>query len=157
MESYKILSSDPGDRISLPICQDPQGLTGVASGTVGSLQACSTSPPAASLVCVNVMWLMSLVLSIASALFATLRQQWEPKCNRLPQVAMTVTLLLSLFLFLTGLVIFFLVIHKTVTIAVSIAVGLFVTLYLTSTMFACVDRNFPYRTLLSGVRWSRPD
>jgi len=107
MESYKMLLSDSGDQTSLPTCQVSKGLTGVASGTVGSLQACSTSPPAASLVCVNVMWLVSLVLSIASALFATLRQQWAPKYNRLPQVAMTVTLLLSLFLFLTGLVIFF--------------------------------------------------
>src|SRR5260221_4293634 len=101
---------------------------------------------------------MSLVLIIASALFATLRQQWAPKCNRLPQVAMTVTLLhLSLFLFLTGLVIFFFAVDKTVAIFVSIAVGLFVVLYLTLTMLACVDRSFPYRTPLSGVRWSRRD
>ena len=157
MESYKMLLSDPGDQTSLSNCQVSRGLTGVASGTVGSLQACSTSPPAASLVCVNVMWLMSLVHSIASALFATLRQQWAPKCNRLPQVAMTITLLLSLFLFLTGLVIFFFVVYKTAAIAVSIAVGLFVMLYLTLTMLACVDRNFPYHTPLSDVRWSRRD
>ena len=92
-----MLLSDSGDQTSLSNCQVSRGLAGVASGTVGSLQACSTPPPAASLVCVNVMWLMSLVLSIASALFAALRQQWAPKCNRLPQVAMTVTLLLFIF------------------------------------------------------------
>lgn len=103
------------------------------------------------------MWLMSLVLSIASALFATLRQQRTPKCNRLPQVAMTVTLHLSLFLFLTGLVTFFFVVYKTVAIVVSITVGLFVILYLTLTMLAFVDCNLPYRTPLSGVRWSRRD
>jgi hypothetical protein len=103
------------------------------------------------------MWLMSLVLSIASALFATLRQQWAPKCNRLPQVAMAVTLHLSLFLFLTGLVIFFFVVYKTVAIVVSITVGLFVMLYLTLTMLAFVDFNFPYRTPLSGMQWSRRD
>jgi hypothetical protein len=69
-----------------------------------------------------------------------------------------VTLLhLSLFLFLTGLVIFFFAVYKTVAIAVSIAVGLFVVLYLTLTILACVDHNFPYSTPLSGVRWSRRD
>jgi len=55
---------------------------------------------------------------------------------------MTVTLLLSLLLFLTGLVIFFLVIYKTVAIAVSIAVGLFVTLYLTLTMLLVWTATF---------------
>ena len=125
-----MLSPDFGDRTSLP-----------------------TSPlPAASIVCVNILWLMSLVLSITSALFATLEQQWTNQYVRLPKVTVTVTLLhLSVFLFLVGLVIFFFTIYRTVAIVVSFTVGLFVMVYLMLTILACLDRNSPYRTPLSSV------
>ena len=67
-------------------------------------------------------------------------------------VSMTVTILhLSVFLFLVGLVIFFFTINKIVAIFVLAVVGLFGVAYLTLTIYACIDRNFPYRTPLSGV------
>jgi len=154
MEAYKMLSSDFGDKTSLPTCQVTEELAGSTSGTLIPFQACSPPPPAASIVCVNVMWLISLILSIASALFATLNQQWAQKHNQLAQIAMTVTLLhFSVLLFLAGLVIFFFTVYKTVAIFVSITVGLFVVVYLALAILACVDRNFPYRTPLSSMWW----
>jgi hypothetical protein len=140
-------------------------------------------PPAAPIIAVNIMWLISLVLNIISALFATSTMQWirryiqPPQVPRAPRdglhvrsfwffgtltydmdhaVATTVMLLhLSVFLFLVGLVIFFFTIHKIVATVVSIAVGLFGLVYLILTILTCIDRSCPYRTPLSDVWWSR--
>ena len=141
----------------------------------------SSAAPTASIVCVNILWLTSLVLGMTCALFATMTLQWarglgyiqtpeEPRDRArfrsllFPRVlkygvhhavAMTVLLLhFSVFLFLVGLVIFFFTIHKTVAGVVSITVGLFGVLYLILTIVACLDHNFPYRTPLSGAWWS---
>jgi hypothetical protein len=151
------------------------------SGDQNSLRP--SSPPAASIVAVNMMWLISLVLNIISALFATLTLQWTRRYTHLPQVhraprdrehcrsflflgtltydmdhavATTIMLLhLSVFLFLVGLAIFFFTIHKVVAIVVSVAVGLFGVVYLMLTVLACIDRSCPYRTPLSDVWCSR--
>ena len=118
------------------------------------------------------MWLISLVLNIVSALFATLTFQWSRRFAQVPcvpraprarvlrrsfffvgtltydldcAVTMTVMLLhLSVFLFLVGLVIFFFTIHKVVATVVSVAVGLFGIVYLMLTVLACIDRSCPY-------------
>jgi hypothetical protein len=148
------------DRASLPTCEVVQvkegELTGFASGTFIKLQAhLIPPPPDGSIVCVNILWVMSLVLSIASALFATSKQRWINKYTRLPQVAMTIALLhISVFMFLVGLVIFFFTVYKTVAIVVSTTVGLFVVAYSMLTILACLDRNCPYRTPISSVWWS---
>ncbi|KAI0000152.1 hypothetical protein BJV74DRAFT_145698 [Russula compacta] len=133
--------------------------------------------PSPSIICVYIMWLLSLLLSLISALFSTLTQAWARRYIQLPQysspsrnrahtrlplfpafmhraVAMTVTIMhLSVFLFLVGLVIFFFTINKIVAIIVTVIVGLFGVVYLTLTIHGCIDRNFPYRTplALSGV------
>jgi len=74
---------------------------------------------------------MSLVLGIASAMFATLKPRWALKFIGLPQVAMTVAVLhISVFLFLGGLVLFFFMIYKTVAIVISVTVSLFLIVYL---------------------------
>jgi len=131
------------------------------------------------------MWLISLVLNIVSALFATLTLQWSRRFAQVPcvpraprdpvlsrsflfvgtltydldrAVATTVILLhLSVFLFLVGLVIFFFTINKIVATVVFVAVGLFGFVYLTLTVLACIDRSCPYRTPLSDVWWSHPE
>ncbi len=125
--------------------------------------------PSPAVVGVNILWLTSLLLDITSALFATLTLRWVRIHSQLPQapdasqvelhvrsmhnaIAMTVSLLhLSVFLFLVGLVVFFYMINKIVAIVVSITVGLFGVVYLTLTILACVDGNFPCRTPLSDV------
>ena len=109
-------------------------------------------PPAASIIIVNVMWLISLMLNIASTLLATstlMLQTQSPQAARTPRYHMHSRLYfslgtLSVFLFLAGLVIFFFIIHKIVGIAVLtvlIAVGLF-------GMFYLVLRPCLYRPLL---------
>jgi hypothetical protein len=140
-------------------------------------------PPGASIIAVNIMWLISLVFNIVSALFATLALQWTRRYAQLPQipraprdrvhgrpfsflgtltydidhaVATTITLLhLSVFLFLVGLAIFLFMVHKLVATAVSIVIGLFGVVYLMLTILACIDRSCPYHTPLSDVWWSR--
>jgi len=137
--------------------------------------------PSAAIVLVNAMWLMSLVLSVTSALFATLLQQWARRYIEMPQVpglanerarvrsylflgtleydmflaVETVPTLLhfSVFLFFSGLVIFFFTIHKTVAIAVSVAVGAFAVIYFTLTILPYFDHKCPYRTPISDLAW----
>jgi Family of unknown function (DUF6535) len=139
--------------------------------------------PAASIVTVNIMWLISLVLNIISALFATLTLQSTRRYTQLTQVpratrdrvhgrsilflgtltydmdhAVTTTVMLlhfSVFLFLVGLVTFFFTINKIVATVVSIAVGVFGVVYFTLSILACIDRSCPYRTPLSDVWWSQ--
>ena len=141
--------------------------------------------PAASIIAVNIVWLISLVLNIISALFATLTLQWTRRYTQLTQlprtsrdrvhnrsvwfpgtlpydmdraVATTIIFLhLSVFLFLIGLVIFFFMINKVVATVVSIVVGLFGVVYFTLSILACIDRSCPYRTPLSDVWWSRQE
>ena len=92
IDSYKLLSPDIGHQIS----QNP------------------SPPPAASIIIVNVMWLISLALNIASTIFATLAliPQWTRRCPQLPQVprdhmhsrSYLFLSAVSVFLFLAGLV-----------------------------------------------------
>lgn len=151
-----MLPSGPasGGSTSPPTCQVSEEISSAASGTYVQLQACSPPLPTTLIVWVNIMWLMSLVVGIASAMFATLKQRWALKFIGLPQVGMTVALLqLSVFLFFGGLVLFFFVIYQTVAIVISITVGFFIMVYLTLTVLSCL-RNCAHRTPLSEVRWS---
>ena len=142
-----------------------------------------STPPATSIIVVNIMWLISLVLNIISALFATLTLQWTRRCTQTRQVsraprncvlsrsflflgtltydldravAMTIMLLhLSVFLFLVGLVTFFFTINKIVAAVISIVVGLFGAVYFMLSVLSCIDRSCPYRTPLSDAWWSQ--
>ena len=127
------------------------------------------------------MWLISLVLIITSALFATLLQQWARRYiempqvptsaaerarvrsvlflgiqqNKVPLVVETVPTLLhiSVFLFFAGIVIFFFTIHRAVAIAVAVAVGIFVVMYVTLTLLPYFGDKCPYRTPMSALFW----
>lgn len=152
---YKMLPSGSGDGTSPPTCQVSEE---IASDTCVQLQACSPPRPSTLIVWAYIMWLMSLVLVIASALFATLKQRWASKFIGLPQFAMTVALIyLSVFLFLGGLVLFFFTISKTVAIVISVTVGLFVIVLLTLTVLACLCHNYACDALLSDVCGERRD
>src|SRR5258707_3246015 len=130
---------------------------------------------------VKAMWLISLVLSLTSALIATLLQQWarryietintpsEP--NRRARVRsflffgteryqmrvlveiVPTFLHLSLFLFFAGLVIAFHTINAKVAIAVDVSVGLFVLAYIMLSIIPCLDMRCPYRTPMSYILW----
>ena len=182
IESYKKLSPDTGDQTILLLGQISQQLAGSTNNANANPPANQPFSPNASSICVNVMWLLSLVLSISSALYATLVQQWTRKFKEKPQVPsmashrarvhsflylgtekyklnraadMAPTLLhLSVFLFFSGLVVFFFSINKIVAIAVSISVGLFAVAYFTLTILPCIDPGCPYRTPMSKILWS---
>jgi hypothetical protein len=133
------------------------------------------------MVWVNILWLISLVLSLTCALIATLLQQWArryiethkssnvqrnrarvrslllvgTKFYKIPLiVGMLPTLLhFSVYLFLAGLVITFHTIHKKVAIAVDVAVGVSGLAYLTLGILPCLDVRCPYRTPISQALW----
>ncbi|KAI0298646.1 hypothetical protein B0F90DRAFT_1632266, partial [Multifurca ochricompacta] len=148
IQSYKKLSPDPGDQTNFLLGQISQQLSGLANGTYVPPQSPPHFSPTRSIVCINIMWLLSLVLNISSALSATLMQQWARRYIQLPNipsepsrvarvrsflflgvrkyrvdraVEMTPTLLhLSVFSFFVGLVIFLFTISNTVATFLSI-------------------------------------
>lgn len=77
IESYKTLQPDSGDATVALLTQMVSLQLAVASGiTLGDLApAASFQPTAASLVC-NILWFLSLALSLTCALLATLVEQW---------------------------------------------------------------------------------
>ncbi|KAI0000142.1 hypothetical protein BJV74DRAFT_794417 [Russula compacta] len=179
--SYPMLSQDSGSQTVFLLGQVSQQLAGLANGTYIPPQTYPSSPPSSSIICVNAMWLLSLVLSTTSALFATLMQQWARRYVQLPQIrsaprerarvrsfvfigtvkyamhraAETAPTLLhvSVFLFYVGLVIFFFTIFKLVAIITLLFVGLFGMAYLMLTIIPCLDHNCPYRTPMSSIWW----
>ena len=181
IESYKLLSSDSGSQSAFLLGQLSQQFAGFANGTYVPPQSYSSPPPSASIICVNILWLLSFLLSTTSALFATLMLQWARIFIDLPQtpsipkerarvrsvlffgmrkyrmylaVETAPTLLhLSVFLFFIGLVVFFFTIFKTVAVVVLIAVGFFALAYFTLTILPCLDHSCPYRTPMSSPWW----
>ena len=139
------------------------------------------SLPGTAMVWVNILWLISLVLSLTCALIATLLQQWArsyietPIAEDVPRhrarvrslliasvmwykmpliVEILPTLLhLSVFSFFGGLVITFHTIDRSVAIAVDIAVGLSGLAYIALSILPCLDVRCPYRTPISKMLW----
>jgi hypothetical protein len=177
-----MLSPDSGDQTVFLLQQISQQLSGLSNGTYVRPQEYPPFSPSTAIVCVNAMWILSLVVSIACALLATLMQQWARQYIQLPQlrtiprerahvrsflflglkqfgmsyaVELIPTLLhLSVFLFFVGLVIFLFTIFTTVAIIVSISVGVFSVAYIALTILPCVYLNCPYRTPLSNLSWN---
>jgi hypothetical protein len=180
IEFYKKLSPDSGDQTVVLLGQISQQLANFPNGNYSNAPI-QTSPPSASMVWVNAMWLISLVLSITSALIATMLQQWARRYVETPKVPnepnhrarvrwflfhgtdvykmrvlveIAPTLLhLSVYLFFAGLVIIFHTINKKVAIAVDVSVGLFGLAYIMLSILPCLDFKCPYRTPLSRIMW----
>ena len=182
--SYPNLSPDSSDTTNALLTQISQQLVNVSNGTpLASVAAQSTHSfqPAASAVRVNVMWILSLVLSLTCALSATLVQQWARRYLRLAlrrgaphnrarmrayisdgiegfklnrAIETIITLLhVSVFLFFTGLVDFFIPINTTVAYFTLGCVALFALAYAILTILPNLRFNCPYRTPLSGIAW----
>ncbi|KAH9054827.1 hypothetical protein EDB87DRAFT_1644891 [Lactarius vividus] len=181
IESYKKLSPDSGDQTAFFLQQISQQLSGLFNGTYVEPKDYPTFSPSTSIVCVNAMWILSLIVSITCALLATLMQQWARQYVQLPQLRTTprerahvrsflffglkqfrmsyaVELIpsllhLAVFLFFVGLVIFFFTVFTTVAIIISVSVGIFSIAYIALTILPCVYLNCPYRTSLSNLSW----
>ena len=133
----------------------------------------------ASIVRVNVLWFLSLILSLSCALLATLMQQWARRYLGYAQAhgapldrvrlrayvhhgaekfglskaveAMPLLLHSSVFLFFTGLIEFLFTINKTVAFFALGCVAVFAFIYAILTLAPNWRLNCPYRTPLSGI------
>ncbi|KAH8993891.1 hypothetical protein EDB86DRAFT_1317031 [Lactarius hatsudake] len=186
IESYKKLSPDSSDTTNALLAQISVQLVNISNGIPlagAGVAAQSTQPfkPTASAVRVNVLWFLSLVLSLNCALSATLMQQWARLYQELAQrrgafhrrgrmrayifdginrfgmaraVATMPTLLhISVFLFFTGLVEFLFPIYKSVAYATLGCIMVFVLAYAVLTILPTIYLNCPYATPLSGITW----
>ncbi|KAH9966083.1 hypothetical protein BC827DRAFT_794001 [Russula dissimulans] len=125
------------------------------------------------------MWLTSLVLSITSALYSTLLQEWARTYTQIPQLPMKLShcarvtsflsfglikynitfatltaqalLHVSVFCFFTGLVIFFFTMNRTMAIAVLIPLIFFGLAYFVLTILRWVDPKCPYHTPMTWI------
>ena len=86
IESYKKLSPDTGSQTVVLLRQISQQLT--MNGTSPNPSVDQPFTPSAPILWVNGMWLTSLVLSVASALYSTLLQEWARTYTQIPQLSM---------------------------------------------------------------------
>ena len=180
IEFYKTLSPDSGNQTVVLLGQISKQLANIPNGTI-SITADQRFSPSASMIWVNSMWLISLVLSLTSALIATLHQQWARRYLEMPHrpsepnhrarvrsflflgteiykirlaVQIAPTLLhFSVYLFFAGLVVLFHTINKNVAIAVDVSVGVFAVAYIVLSILPCLDVACPYRTPMSYILW----
>ncbi|KAJ7036986.1 hypothetical protein C8F04DRAFT_1036200, partial [Mycena alexandri] len=183
IESYKTLSPDSGSQTVKLLAQISQQ---VASGSNGNTLSLPISPPfpfnpsATSLVC-NALWFISLGLSLACALLATLVEQWARdflhrvdtqssplirarvfaylyygiKRFNMHLVVDIIPLLLhaSLLLFFAGLVAFLIPVNIGMTLIAAALLVLVTAAYSVLTLLPLGYMDCPYRTPLSGVFW----
>ncbi len=137
--------------------------------------------PSRAAVCVNLLWFLSLVISLSCALLATLLQQWarrylsltNPRCSPhrralireffakgverlyLPWTveALPTLLHVSLFLFFAGLGVFLFSIHKTIFSVVVTWIGVCVVVYAYVTTLPILCKDSPYHAPLSSFLW----
>jgi hypothetical protein len=184
IESLQNLSPDSGDTTNALLTQITQQLVNISSGaplTNIAPQSGQSFKPTASAVRVNVLWFLSLILSLNCALSATLMQQWARRYQELAQrpgafhkrgrmrayifdgtsrfgmtrvIATMPTLLhLSVFLFFAGLVEFLFPIYPIVAYATLGCIMAFALPYAILTALPNIHLNCPYGTPLSAITW----
>ncbi|KAI9457984.1 hypothetical protein BJY52DRAFT_1170420, partial [Lactarius psammicola] len=84
IESYKLLSPNSGDTTNALLAQISGQLVNISNGTPLTDPVCHSNRTA-SAVKVNVLWFLSLILSLNCALSATLMQQWARRYRELAQ------------------------------------------------------------------------
>ncbi|KAF8190574.1 hypothetical protein K438DRAFT_2018507, partial [Mycena galopus ATCC 62051] len=182
IESYKTLTPDTGDATVQILTQISQQLAASTSGTIAAHLAPSShfTPPVASLVC-NILWFISLGLSLTCALIATLLQQWARdflhradmrsspiirarifsflyyglKQFNMHTVVDIIPLLLhaSLVLFFAGLVAFLIPINIGVTAVAASILGIVVCIYSALSLAPLWHLDSPFRTPLTNACW----
>ncbi|KAJ6501195.1 hypothetical protein C8R47DRAFT_970565, partial [Mycena vitilis] len=158
VESYKTLTPDSGDTAVLLLAQISQQLAASANGTTFRIPPAQPFMPATSSLICNVLWFLSLGLSLTCALIATLLEQWARdflhradtrsapvtrarvfaflyyglKRFKLHTVVEIIPLLLhaSLFLFLLGVVAFLLPVNIALTVIATIILGIVTAVYI---------------------------
>ncbi|KAJ7496565.1 hypothetical protein FB451DRAFT_1385959 [Mycena latifolia] len=181
VESYKTLTPDSGDTTAALLVQISSQLAASASGTTFEVPTPRAfAVPTTSVVC-NILWFISLGLSLSCALIATLVEQWArdfvQKADMRPTPVIRarifsylyyglkrfnmhvlvdlVPLLLhmSLVLFFAGLVAFLLPINRAVMAVAAALLGIVLAVYCVLTLLPLVYFDCPYRTPFSTVLW----
>jgi hypothetical protein len=174
------LSPDPNAQTVALLTQ----LVNISAETAKISATLPSNPPfkaPASIVRVNVMWFLSLILSLSCALLATLMQQWARrymdyaqhgdaprkqariraymfegvKNFRMSQAVEAMPFLLhtSVFLFFAGLIEFLFTINNAVARYTLGCVVFFASIYAILTLVPNWRLNCPYRTPLSGITY----
>ncbi|KAJ7892648.1 hypothetical protein B0H13DRAFT_2038131 [Mycena leptocephala] len=181
IESYRTLSPDSGDQTVKLLAQILQQLASSSNdSTLPISPPLPFTPSATSLIC-NALWFISLGLSLACALIATLVEQWARnflhradmqssplirarifsylyygmKRFNMHLVVDMIPLLLhaSLILFFAGLVAFLVPVNIVMTVIAATLLVLVTTAYSVLTFLPLGYMDCPYRTPLSGVFW----
>ncbi|KAJ7480718.1 hypothetical protein FB451DRAFT_1031299, partial [Mycena latifolia] len=181
IESYKTLTPDSGDATVQLLAQISQQLSAAANGTIFTVPAPIVFKPAATSMVCNVLWFISLGLSLACALIATLLEQWARdflhkadmrsapvirariylylyyglKRFNMHTVVDVIPLLLhaSLFFFFAGLVTFLIPINLCMTVVVAILLAILAATYCLLTLLPLRYLDCPYHTPLSSTFW----
>ncbi|KAJ6554818.1 hypothetical protein B0H19DRAFT_1263114 [Mycena capillaripes] len=181
VESYKTLTPDQGAITIALLAQISRQLD--SNSTVPSAHLSITAPftpSPASLAC-NILWFLSLGLSLFCALMATLVEQWSrdfvQRTERLEspivrarifsylyfglqrfgmhKIVEFIPLLLhmSLLLFLAGLIPFLHLINPVLAIVPAVLLALMSTTYIYLTLLPIISSDSPYHTPLSNMAW----
>ncbi|KAJ6575997.1 hypothetical protein DFH09DRAFT_1150171, partial [Mycena vulgaris] len=183
IESYKTLQPDTGDLTVAALTQVSQQIAALAAGETLAMQPTSATfhPPLTSLLC-NCLWFISLALSLACALLATLVEQWARdflhktdmrpspirrarvfsflyfglKRFRMHTMVDVIPFLLhaSLVLFFVGLIIFLVPVNRVVMYIMAVTSLVFLILYVVLTVLPLIHLDCPYQTPLSAPLWS---
>src|SRR6266702_7142638 len=180
--SYPNLQQDPNVTTQSLLAQISQQLS-TTNGTspAASPSTQSSFSPSASVVFVNSVWFLSLVLSLTCALMATLLQQWARRYLQIVQrkyaplhhariheyfsrgarrfgifgfvEVLPLLLLLSVFLFFAGLIVFAFRGNHTVAYFTVAIVGFCTLSYIALTLMPLIFHDCPYQTPLTSVLW----
>ncbi|KAI0288402.1 hypothetical protein B0F90DRAFT_1672843 [Multifurca ochricompacta] len=181
IESYKRLSPDSGDQTTSLLADLSQQVSGSENGTQVPPFPVPPFSPTFFYVGCNIMWLLSLGLSISSAMTATLLKQYARRymtvsrmSDKLEDKAKVRSFLFigirryfmhvavevpptflhaSVFFFALGLLFFFYPISKTVFYFLAILEGALGSAYFLLTIAPWVDRTCPFSTPMSTVGW----
>lgn len=182
VESYKTLSPDSGEVTARLLRQVTEQLAAISNGT--QLPPPATEDPFRPkryAVHVNILWFLSLFLSLSCALGATLVQKWASRYLRLAQFTTTprsrvrlrtylfdgvqefhtrwvvenISLLMhgAIFLFFAGLIEFLFAVDDEVAYIMLVAVCLLAAAYITVTALPVFFHQCPYQTPLTSIIW----
>ena len=181
VDSYKSLQPDPTDVSSRLLQQITQELAGISNGDRFTPPTLDTFRPPRRAIHVNILWFLSLCLSLACGLGATLVQQWLRRYIRLTQHSdaplrrvrmraylwqgfenfhvhwvvenISVMLHAAIFLFFVGLCEFLFTVNDEVAEVVVVAVSILAAIYFFLTLLPAISPDCPFQTPLTSLLW----
>ncbi|KAJ6612976.1 hypothetical protein B0H10DRAFT_1806465, partial [Mycena sp. CBHHK59/15] len=182
IESYRTLGPDSGTMTVALLHQISQQLEAISCNSTSTVTAAPSVLPftvrSASLIC-NVLWFLSLALSLSCAVLATLVEQWArdflhktemcPSPVRRARVfsflyfglrrfkmhaivdSIPLLLHLSLLLFFAGQVAFLIPVNQVIMYLMAAISSAFLLFYFGLTILPAISLDCPYHTPLSGV------